>query len=381
MTEIENIKNLIENIPDMDYDDKVDAIVDNVDQLLGSGKSSDIELLLNNYLDSGNEKYVDPLMEAVTYVIENIPLTIDGKDYESTMQLIPCTFAIKGEKAKLPSIDTIEENIREKLLQEKVIINQEQFHLGTVRLSQEAVSEMKITDWYQMHNDVLGEVMSDGKSNNSELRNKLTIIDDSKTISVFYLVAVIIDRDSNANVLSDIYDSVNNINLWSTMAEGLGEENVMITMFPPTSILEAIDNVTFVMQGLEFDMFFNEHTAGRDVELIYGKVKNIHDEYVVLFVDSEEKTISQYYIYDTQGEPEDFVSVLLNKCHENPNIRLFRTHEPIEDKKLNEWANSELDPDVSDLIDESDEIDVSISKKIFEINNPNFSSFNSNTLH
>lgn len=383
MEEKTKLKGLLEVVAmqGVPSEEQIDEIITIVEEMLQSEKSNEIEMILNEYLDSETVSAVDTLMEAISFVVENTNIVVDSKEYESTMQLIPCTFATKGGGATLPSINSIESKIRSELLKNNVINSEEQFHLGTVRLSQEAVSEMRITDWFSMHNDILTEVMSSAKEDNRDLREKETFIDDDKTVSVFYLVCSILDREHNAQILSNLYESVADISLWSNMCHNVGEKNVTITMFPPTSIIEGIENVNFVMQGLEFDVFFNEFSSPKDTEIAYAKVSEQKNEFVVIFLDGEDKTIRQYYIYDDQGYPEDFVNVLLTKCSEKSYCRLYRLNSEVSDETLDLWSKSEIDPDISDLVNESDEIDIETSKKIYELINPNFSTFSSGTIH
>lgn len=347
-------------------DDYFEKIAECVEDSFNNEKFQQTEALLGEYLDTENTDSFDVLLEAVLAVVENKEITVDNKQYESTMQLLPFTYICVDKGAELPSINQLEEILRLKLLNKKIIEHVKQFHLATVRLTRESVSEMTMGDWWKMHNDAVNEIMSSGKKNNESLRNINTPIEHTG-LSAFYLVPIFINRDYNSNILGELYDSVSDINFWNNILKGEWSKDVTISILPPTSITEAIENTEFVIQGVEFESFFNEYSKQKNLEVAYAYNKDKIDEIVVLFFDSEEKTLLQYFKYDTVGDSFSFVKLLAESCLSVKNLNLYRIERALTEKELIEWSEGILEPDLTEILEESHQVDLRETKRLCDI--------------
>ena len=355
--------------------DNTDANLDKLDlfvsDLMLNKKTEDINKLLDEYLNKNETEKFDSLMDSVSAAIENVEVVVDKKSYQSTMQIIPCTFTTSTANCALPSINQMEEILRKKLLSHKIIEHPEQFHLGTVRLSQDAMESMNIDDWWNMHRDMVSEVMSSAKEDNIDKRDENTIIDE-KVLSCFFLVCTLISRENNAHIVGNLFESINNVELWTSMFSELESDCITLSILPPATAIEALENV-------KYDIFWNEYGAKNGVDLAYGEIEGNTDEIAILLYDEEDKSLLQYYKYSTLGDKDDFLKTIIDRCSDRKRVNLTKLNKKITEEQLIQWANGDSDYVIENLLSDGDEIDLKETKRLCELAYPSLNNLNSSS--
>lgn len=359
------IKKLVNKIIETEEEEQLEYMIsleNKIKTKLTNNTFNDIEDTLDFYLNENLTINFDTLMSGVMQVVENDEIEVDGKVYSSTMLVLPCTFVSSKNGGKIPSLTTIETKLRDLLIEEKAIKTKDQFHLASVRLNKEATEEMTLPDWWNLHNEALKEIMSNGKVRNKELRQNETNYDVAG-LSSFYLVPIVIDREDNYTLLENIDQIINHTEIWTKLGETLSNENITITVLPPTGILEGLENAEYVMQGVEFDIFFSEYAMESSVDIAYTVNKSNKEEVVILLIDSENKQLLQYFKYDTEGDMESFIHLIVEKCMEKKSPILYNLEKEIGDEELKKWASGEVEADMNKYCDSLVEIDLIETKK------------------
>jgi hypothetical protein len=331
--------------------------------------SKPIEDAIRKALNEENLEASNIIMDEVYLEIESLYFEGDNDtEFDSTMQIIPCTITTDKDNVVVPSIDNFEEIIRKNLLDNQLIERPEQFKLGTLFLSEDDLTSFKFQDWWNIHRGIVEEDTSEKPNFLKSRDQKIQLIPDA-TVSLFCLVPIIVDQDGNLDLVDAIYNSYVDVDAWGKIGAELSTEDFKISVFPPMGIAETIQQSTYIIQDVEFDEFFDEYTQDETTEVGYIQIADDPDEYIVLFFDGEDHTLSQFYHYGTQGDAVSFVTMLVEKCIKNNYQTLFSFEEKIDMETIETWRNTEGPILITKLLKQSNPIDLDESYRMSMINN------------
>lgn len=339
-----------------------------------------IEEALTKAIQDEDVDTVNLLMDEIHLEIEMLSFEDEGKEYDSVMQLMPVTLVTHGSAVQLPSIDDFEAIIAQSLVNKKIIDKPEQFHLGTIFLSQEDVDTFTLQDWWNTHRDIIEEPDSKHYEENKKIRAGRIRVPIEKSVSMFYFVPVITYEDEQYDVMERIYDSHLEVNFWRTISEGLSSEECSLTIFPPMGVAESMENSKYIMQDIEFSMFFDQFSSENEIEIGYIKVSD-NEDYAVLFFDGEDNMLHQFYRYEIDGDSSDFVSMLVEKCL-NAGKSLYSFEDKVDMETLTNWSETEDAIDLDKIMKNSNLIDLEESFRMCKISHPSIDDeSNEQTIH
>ncbi len=341
-----------------------------------------IEGAITQALDEQNSKITNLILDEANLEIELLSYEDDNnQEYDSVMQLMPFNVLSRKKSITIPPIEQVEKFIAQALLEQGIINRVEQFHLGTIFLSQEDVDSFSLQDWWNTHRDIIQEPENEHYEKNKQIRSNPIRVKLDKVISMFYFVPVITYKENEEVVMEKIYDSHMDVEFWQEIGHSFSSEDVSITLFPPMGISESMENTKYIMQDVEFNLFFEEFSSEKEIELGYVSINDAPDDYVVLFFDGEDHSLHQFYRYETNGDSADFISMLVEKCI-NAGKNLYSFEKKVDMDTLNEWSEQEESVDLSKLMKESNQIDLAESFRMCRINHPSMDNENTNqTIH
>ncbi len=341
---------------------KLNSILnEEVSQLFENNQSEIIEQTLTQIINENNEELLDIVLDEVNFEIENVLYEddTDKKDYDSTMVLVPCVIISQSESISIPSIQSFENEIRNGLISQKLIQTREQFNLGTIRLSQSALDEMNIQDWWQVHRDLISEkyLSSEQKSENNLIRSSVTPYEMDEPVTVIYFIAQILSEENNQELCLSIFDSQIDTDFWSSIANKFSTEETKFTVLPSLPINESMENTQAILEMVSFELFFEDNAYDDDIELLYTPIEG-SNEYAILFFDGGSYTLEKFYIYNTEGENDLFICNLIEQCLKKPVRTLYSYEKSITIETLQSWKEESNIIDISSIIKESNQIDL-----------------------
>lgn len=365
----------------------LDKLSDNIAQNFESKKSSPIEEAISKALNAEELEVANIIMDEAYLEIESVCFDDDeGNNFESTMQLLPCSIKTDNENIVVPSIDTFQQVIRKHLVKQQIILEDDQFHLGAILLSEDDLANFRFQDWWNIHRSI---IETDAFSQPDPANNrdqKIKLIPDS-TVSLFFLVPILVDKNNNQQLVESVYNSFTDVETWRDISMELSSDDFEITAIPPMGIAETIQESNYILQDMEFNVFFDEQTEDEDdTEVGYIQISEDPHEYVVLFYNGTEKTLNQYYHYGTQGDASSFASLLVEKCIKNNNTTLVSFEDTINMETIDSWRKSPEPISLGNLLKKSNIIDLGEAYRMSMINNPNTSPdmdsyLNKRTIH
>lgn len=349
----------------------LDKLSDAIAQHFESKDSAPIEEAISTALNAEQLEVSNIIMDEAYLEIESVCFdSDDGTSFESTMQLLPCTIQTEKDSIVVPSIDTFQQVIRKHLLRQQIILDEDQFHLGAILLSEDDLTNFRFQEWWNIHRDIIETDAFSQVDVSNNRDQKIKLIPDA-TVSLFFLVPIIVDKNNNIQLLESIYNSFVDIETWHEISKELSTEAFKITTFPPMGISETIQQSNFILQDVEFDAFFDEQTEeDEDTEVGYIQLTDDPNEYVVLFYNGTEKTLNQYYHYGTQGDGASFASLLVEKCIKNNNTTLVSFEDTIDIQIVDDWKKASEPVPLGDLLKKSNIIDLDEAYRMSTINNP-----------
>jgi len=325
-------------------------------------------------------------MDGAYIEIESLCFTDDeGIDFDSTMQLLPCTIQSDKDSIVVPSIDTFQEVMRKHLVKQQIIEDEDQFHLGAVLLSEDDLANFSFQQWWDMHRKIIETDAFSQPDVENNRDQKIKLIPDA-TVSLFFLVPIIVGKYDNRQLVESVYNSFVDIDTWKAISSELSSEDFEITTFPPMGISETIQQSNYILQDVEFDAFFDEYTDEEESEVGYIQLTDDPNEYVVLFYNGTEKYLTQFYHYGTQGDPASFASLLVEKCIKNNNTPLVSFEDTLDMQTIEEWKTASEPVSLNQLLKKSNVIDLSEAYRLSTINSmitdPDMDTYSSKrTLH
>ncbi len=334
---------------------------DEVSNLFENNQSEIIESTLTQIINENDGELLDIVLDEVNFEIENVLYEddTDNKDYDSTMVLVPCVILSQAEAIYIPSIQSFEDHIRQALLSQNLIQSKEQFNLGTIRLSQGALDEFTIQDWWQTHRDLINErfLSDEEKSENKLLRYAKTAYDMEEPVTIIYFVGQILCEENNNKTTLKIFDSQIDTDFWAGIGHQFSDEYTKYNILPSLPINESLENIQAILEMISFELFFEDNAYDEDIELLYAPIEN-SDEYVILFFDGESHTLEKFYIYNTEGENDLFICNLVEQCLKKPTRTLYSYEKSITIDTLNMWKEDANVIDLSSILKESNQIDL-----------------------
>jgi len=342
----------------------------------------EIEEAITKALDEDNIELTNIILDEANFEIENLCIeTPDGKELDSTMQLMPCVLMSAEKNLLLPSLNEIEESIRTQLVEAKIIESPQQFHLGTIFLSQEEVDRFSLLDWWKTHRDIIEEDSSKNKVENAQIRANKIRINMTRGISMFFFVPVIVREENNDKILDNIFDSYIDVDFWNNLSHKMQLGDYGMLIFPPMAIADTMSDTKIIMQDIEFGLFFEEHSSEENVEIGYIKLEDKEDNYAVIFFDGDAQLLFQFYRYETEDDPSGFVAMLIEKCIEQKKT-LYSFNSTITQNTLKAWAHTSEAVDITKLMKDSNQIDLEKASKIINPGNSYLSDYNTEqTIH
>lgn len=314
--------------------------------------------------------YENKEVEVFSTMMEEIELNIeynefkaeDGKYYSSSMFLLP--FIISSEKAKgiLPSIQKFEDKIKEKLVQFNVTKDPSFFSLATSRFDHANAENMELSDWWGIHRDSITE---DAQSPQTKaVRSEDVTVDLKNDNIIIYLVAKFIwdlEDDTPEPDISALLESGSD--LLEAVGKEMSTDDVEITMFSINSIQSALKESSMMMEQVNFETFFNKYEKeDPDMEIAYAQMEEDPSNFCVMFLDSESKSLTNYYMYETDSELDetgaDFVKMLIDKVMNTQMRTLWKLDKDLNHDILEEWSKSTFSNDVSYYLKTATLIDV-----------------------
>jgi hypothetical protein len=350
----------------------LDKLSDLVAQHFESKDSKPIEEAISTALNAEELEVSNIIMDEAYLEIETLCFDDDDEvSYESTMQLLPCTIKTDNSSIVVPSIDTFQQVIRKHLIKQQIILEEDQFHLGAILLSEDDLTNFRFQDWWNIHRGII-ETDAFSQPNPSNNRDqKIKLIPDA-TVSLFFLVPILVDKGDNTQLLESVYNSFTDVETWRQISLELSNDHFEITTISPMGIAETIQQSNYILQDIEFNVFFDEQTQDEeDTEVGYIQLANDPNEYVVLFYNGTDKTLNQFYHYGTRGDGATFASLLVEKCIKNNNIPLVSFEDTVDMGTVDSWTKSSEPISLDNLLKKSNVIDLNAAYQMSIINNPN----------
>lgn len=303
-------------------------------------------------------------VEVFSTMMDEIELSIeymeykndDGKYYSSSLFLLP--FIISSEKPKgvLPSIQRFEDKIREKLVEFNIVKDPTFFRLAASRFDHNSAKNMELVDWWNIHNDSIQEDTEnpDVKS----VRNEDLNLDLRENNIIIYLVAKFDwDVDAQEPDISCLLESGSEVLM--AVGESLSTDDVEISMFSLNSVQSALQESSIMLEQVSFTNFFNkQEKEDPDLEIAYAQMEDDSNDFCVMFIDSESKTLSNYYRYETEGEDVIFVKMLIEKVMTTQMRTLWKLEKELTHDVLEHWSKSKFNNDIAKYLKTATQIDV-----------------------
>lgn len=357
---------------------KQEKLLDKLSEALAehfeSKDSAPIEEAISNALNAEELEVANVIMDEAYLEIESLCFDDDnGISFESTMQLLPCTIKTDRDNIVVPSIDTFQQVIRKHLVKQQIILEEDQFHLGAILLSEDDLANFRFQEWWNIHRGII-ETDAFSQPNPSNNRDqKIKLIPDA-TVSLFFLVPILVDKNDNSQLHESVYNSFMDVETWREISQELSSDEFEITTIPPMGIAETIQQSNYILQDIEFNVFFDEQTEEEeDTEVGYIQLSDDPHEYVVLFYNGTDRTLNQFYHYGTQGDSATFASLLVEKCIKNNNTTLVSFEETLDMSTIDGWKKSDVPVSIDNLLKKSNVIDLNEAYRMSTINNPNTS--------
>lgn len=366
--ESNKIYNLVKKITEKNLsEDKKEELLMDLSELLDKSFMEDKGVVIEMATQIAYEKKE---VEVFTTIMDEIELSIeymeyqkeDGKYCSSSMFLLP--FVISSEKATgiLPSIQKFEDKIKQKLVEFNIVKDAGFFTLATSRFNHPSAENMELSDWWNLHRDSISE--NPDIPDIKKVRNEDITVDLKNENVIIYLVAKMdwdLDDDTTEPDISALLDS--NSAFLESVGKEMSTEDVEITMFAMNSIQGALKESSMMMEQVQFEMFFNKYEEqDPELEIAYAQLEEDPNNFCVMFIDSESKTLNNYYMYETDPDLDDtgsdFVKMLIERVMNTQMRTLWKLDKELNHDILEEWSKSQFSSDISEHLKNATLIDV-----------------------
>lgn len=334
-----------------------------------------------NISKTKQDNFSEILSEELDFEIENVLYEdSNGNDIDSTMFLMPCLLTSQLDRFNVPSIAQFETVLKSELVSKGIIKNKDQFTIGTIRLAESDIETMSKQDWWNIHRDIIDEKHADAdtRKENEQIRNTVVSYDPASSVSIFYLVATIENKDNNSTICDDLYELESDIDFWGDLMKKHEPSGVKITTLPLMPISEGIENAQFILEGVTFELFF-EHGMQESSAIAYSQVKENPDKYVVFFFDDETKYLNAFYYVNIYQDSQNFICHLVELCLNQEEAPLYALNDKISQQQLDTWKDTKQMVDFEKYINNSNKIDLLESIKFCSFSDT--ISNNNNLLH
>jgi hypothetical protein len=325
------------------------------------------DLALQYAIENNEKEVLDLLLDEVNYEIENTMYETSKGIYDSIMLLMPIVIKSNYKNVQIPSINELEEKIREELFQANIIKNKNSFKLGSELVSQEVISNFKLIDFWKLHRNTISE-----SKNNTEikkLRNQKNV-QTKDYISIFY-VAFVANQKSSSNEITQDLENILNLDfteeIWEKISSDLSINDLTIKIIPPESVQNVVNNTSVLEEDEQFESFFHKYIHSEEIDIGFFKLKNNDSDFVVAFFDNESFILENFYVYEKEDFDDFFIS-LTKLLIKYPEKNLYQFEDIINNEILLAWRDAD-EIDISSYIKNSELLSLNDISNLFSLKN------------
>ena len=355
---------LAKEITQTEDEDKKIKLFENLGELVNTifknKKQEEIEDALQMAAEKEEIEVMDVIMDDTEVEIENISYTKEGKSYNSSMLLLSCTM-VSGEKiVNIPSIMRFQTTIQDHLLKANIIVRREQFTLGAIRIDQDTIEELSMQDWWNIHRNIVDDF---GTPENQKKLSSISQSDVEGGLVMFHLVPVLTLEGDEKSFLNELLDSSKYDSLWTDIGKSLSTEKVGFNIMAPDYISQGMEESKYVFQSAKLQFMIHEYQEYENIEMGYIKLKGEDehtDTYVVFFFDNEDYSLADFFIFETDGNESEMVTMLVNEMSGFHSEKLWHFDTSITADELDTWFEDDEDNsiDLTKLIESGHTIDL-----------------------
>lgn len=299
------------------------------------------DLALKYAIQNNEKEVLDLLLDEVNYEIENTVYETSKGTYDSMMLLMPIVIKSNYKNIKIPSINELEEKIREELMNADIIKNPHSFKLGSYLLTQEEMNHFKMIDFWKLHRNTILE--SKNSVEIKKLRNKKNIQTEDY-ISIFYLAFVANQKSSQQQKITKDLENILNLDfteeIWEKISLDLSVNDLNLKVYPPDSVQNIMHETENLVEDEEFESFFHKYMYNEDMDVGFFKFEDNDSNFVVAFFDNESFILENFYVYEKE-DIDDFLYSLTKLFHHYPQKNFYQFEEVINNSILVEWRDND----------------------------------------
>lgn len=298
------------------------------------------DLALKYAIQNNEKEVLDLLLDEVNYEIENTVYETSKGTYDSMMLLMPIVIKSNYKNIKIPSINELEEKIREELINAHIIQNPNSFKLGSHLLTQDEMNRFKMIDFWKLHRNTILE--SKNSVEIKKLRNKNSVQTEDY-ISIFYLAFIANQKSSQQQITKDLENILNldfTEEIWEKISLDLSVNDLNLKVYHPDSVQNIMHETENLVEDEEFESFFHKYMHNEDIDIGFFKFEDNDSNFVVAFFDNESFVLENFYVYEKE-DIDDFLYSLTKLLHHYPQKNFYQFEEIINNSTLLEWRDND----------------------------------------
>lgn len=324
-----------------------------LNKIFKTEKMDEIENALSIAHENQEVDVMSIIMDDSEIEISNFDFEKDGVEFTSSMLLLPCMMITKQDKVTLPSIGKFQEVIQKHLLEAKLINEADDFRLGAVRIDGNTIDDLSMNDWWTIHRNFMNDV---GTPENAQKLAHRQSQEIESGVSLFYLVPFVVSKEADETLLDNILSNSQLGDLWSDVSQELSDSNVGLQILVPDFITSSISDSQFILQSSQIQLLMNEYNEYDNIEMAYMKTDD-EGTYLIFFIDNEGNTLADFYLFETDGNENEMVEMLITEVQKFPTQRLWHFDEAIHIDDLEDWYEEET-IDLEHLMKKAHEVDI-----------------------
>lgn len=327
-----------------------------IKRIFRSDNTDEIETALSIAADNDEDEVISIILDDTEIEISNIDFIKNNEEYNSSMLILSCAMITPEGNVNIPSIGRFQSVIQKHLLEAKVITSADQFRLGAVRIANDTIDDLSMNDWWDIHRNIVTDL--DTKENLEKLEF-ITNTDVDGGVTMFHFIPVIVTKegeDDNA-LMGDILDSDKYDDLWTRIGKELSSEKIGFNLMAPNFISRGISEAQFTYQSSQLQLMFTEYGEFENIEMGYMRT-SVEDTYIVFFIDNEGNTLVNFYIFETDGNENELINMLVNEVEEFPSQKLWHFDQEFDMDDLDNWYDEEKSTDLEALMKTAHAVDI-----------------------
>lgn len=337
--------------------EKKDKILSKIGELIDDAfEKNNVEFID----EATNIAYKNSELEIFNVISDEIQISVEcmlfeqnEHIYDSNIMLLPVMFkTLKNAEVTLPSIEELEKRMKSALVNSGKYPNADFINLAIYRFDQETAENLSIKEWWDSHKDIVehfGQEEDEDSSNKTE-HTQVTVEDGF--LLTYYILHL--HQDIENEEIPDL-SVLDDKDFWKTIFKPLHQTaQLWIEALPPSGIFESITNGKILLENERLQSFLSDYVKP-ELELLLIPVEDTEDpsQYAVIMVDSEDRTLYSFYVYDIHTDTREMFEIINEKALQ-VGIPVFKANKPITVDELNGFSKSEYSVDFNKVFKDAD---------------------------